>query len=722
MDKQFGGFSDELRLSPVPILALLVALGNALILLAEGLALPTPITALGGILIMVSALVGMVHQRDRDIGRWGLIVLVGMVIMYGAHVAAFPGALGLLVVPVLLAATVIGPRAASVTAATLTVAVIVACEVGAVAGGCSRATIPMVLVWSSWALARAYQERALRLAEWSAKQYQMGQSLQEEMKNRSQHLSQVMKDLAQVNRQVSLTNEKLAAARWAAEEAKKTKAAFVSNVSHEFRTPLNMIIGMTALLIDAHDIYDQAVPTALLEDLEIVHRNSVHLADMVNDVLDLSQVEAGRMALRREWTDLGEIIARSIDVVRPLLSRKNLALYVEIDDDLPKAYCDPIRIRQVIVNLLSNAARFTEKGGIEVQAGQEAQYVVVKVHDSGPGLSEEQSTLVFEPFRQAGLAGSEEAQGTGLGLSISKEFVELHGGRMWLESQVGVGSIFAFRLPVSPALDHTASPARWLSEDWVWTDRQIEEQAELPVVRDRGRVLVCDGSGETSALLGRYEDRVDFVPVADVDDAVAELRRFPAQAVLMNAATPDEIWQRVEICRQRIQDTPILGCAIPLYSQSVHARGALDYVAKPVTPERLRAALGRLPEKPRRVLIVDDEPDGQRLLERMLKVCGLSAQVAVASDGQAGLELFATWHPDLVLLDIVLPDMTGWQFLKGKDDRCLESVPVIVVSAHDPRDRPLESLVLMGTIGQGLSISRLLCCSQMMIELLAGPD
>ena len=200
-----------------------------------------------------------------------------------------------------------------------------------------------------------------------------------------------------------------------------------------------MIIGFSEMAMYSPETYGPNIPQALLADLEIVLRNSRHLSSLIDDVLDLSQIDAGQMALMKEPTALGEIIAAVATAVRPLFNSKGLYLRTDIPLNLPPLHCDRIRIRQVLLNLLSNAGRFTEKGGVWVGARQEGNQVVVSVADSGPGIKADEAAKVFKPFQQ--LDGSIHSYwtGSGLGLSVSKHFVELHKGKMWLESVPGAG-------------------------------------------------------------------------------------------------------------------------------------------------------------------------------------------------------------------------------------------------------------------------------------------
>jgi signal transduction histidine kinase len=197
-----------------------------------------------------------------------------------------------------------------------------------------------------------------------------------------------------------LANERTANLRAIAEEAQRTKTAFVANVSHEFRTPLNMILGLVELMVENPEIYAVSLSSSMRDDLNVVYRNCEHLANLINDVLDLTRMEAGYLTLHRERVDLQEIIEDSVTAIRPLMEKKRLALDVLVPDELPRVYCDRTRMQQVLLNLLSNAARYTDVGRITVQVVQQDQHVVISVADTGPGICSEDVGRIFEPFFQ----------------------------------------------------------------------------------------------------------------------------------------------------------------------------------------------------------------------------------------------------------------------------------------------------------------------------------
>ncbi|RME07066.1 MAG: hypothetical protein D6812_00720 [Deltaproteobacteria bacterium] len=217
-------------------------------------------------------------------------------------------------------------------------------------------------------------------------------------------------------------------------------------MSHELRTPLNSIIGFSKVILKG---IDGEINEQQRADLTTIHNNGVHLLGLINDILDLSKIEAGRMELVREATDLNELIREAVNTSLGLIRDKEIEIVVETESDLPPLMVDRTRIRQVLLNLLSNAIKFTEKGTIKIDAAAGNDEVVVVVTDSGPGFPEEELSKLFDQFRQLDGAMNRKKGGSGLGLAISKRFVELHGGRIWGKSRLNHGSSFYFTLPLA---------------------------------------------------------------------------------------------------------------------------------------------------------------------------------------------------------------------------------------------------------------------------------
>jgi DNA-binding response OmpR family regulator len=473
--------------------------------------------------------------------------------------------------------------------------------------------------------------------------------------------------------------------------------------------------------METPEVYGDSLSPALLEDLKIVHRNCEHLSKMVNDVLDLSQTEVGRLTLHREWTDLAKDIDAALTAVHPLLEKKQLTLQVNIPVDLPQVYCDRTRISQVILNLVSNAARFTDQGGITVSTQQQDQHVVISVADIGPGVLPEDAQRIFEPFCQGGDNPWREQKGSGLGLSISKQFVELHGGQMWLDSQPGLGSTFSFELPIAPPTSPSITAARWINQNWVWRERT--SKAKLPQLPYKQRILICDDTGDLYDQLTHCSDEIEFIKADSLEQTIHEAQAVPAHAVIINTTSNQHQELLMEQARRDLPDTPIIMGTFPSHTKHVFEAGAINYLIKPIMRADLEEAIRAIGHPVKCILIADDDPDLRQLLMRMLLIYDDTLQVVTASSGEQALAQLRRSVPDLMLVDIVMPDMDGWQTLElKKQDESIKDIPAIVISAQDPTSQPMTSQTLAATIGAGLSVDKFLRCSLELSTLLLEPD
>ena len=583
----------------------------------------------------------------------------------------------------------------------------------------------------------------LTITQWSLFSFEQAQQAMDEARDRRMELTQIQEDLIQANQQLARLSKRLEAMYQVAEEARRAKEEFVANVSHELRTPLNMIIGFSEMITQSPEVYSANLPPALLTDIAAIQRNSQHLAKLVDDVLDLSQIDAGRMALSKEWVVLRDIIGEATLSVQALFQSKGLYLKTEVSPDLPPVFCDGTRIRQVIINLLSNAGRFTERGGVRVKAVREGDAAVVSVTDTGPGISPEDRKKVFKPFQQLDSSIRRRHGGSGLGLSISRQFVEMHGGKMWLESpstargagEGGVGTTFYFSLPLTPLAPDDAADGeaggdvmRWFHPLWQYEARARPSRAPLPKVSPR--YVVVEREKALQHLLNHYMDGedVEVVAVRDVDEGVHELRQSPAQALIINAPPygenqPAPPWLQADLP----YDTPAIACWVPGMGEAARRLGVERYLVKPVTRDALLSALADLNEKGNKietVLLVDDEPEVLQLFVRMLSQ--RHYRLLQATSGRRALGLLRERRPDVMLLDLIMPGVNGFQVLHEKSqDPAIRDIPVIVVSSRDPTGEPIISNTLTVTRSSGLSMRDLVACIQALsavLSLSARPD
>lgn len=658
---------------------------------------------------------GLARKRPR-VSAWVLAMGSLLILLAAATVGHLPPAAFFVWAPAGLAALLLGvPSALGVSllaAMALTVLpapllTLPAAERFVAAAGAWGA---VGLVWLSLRPLRAAVEVA-----WES--HELSLSVTEQARDAQLRLRQTVEDLTEASSQLARLNRVAEGLQHAAEEARREKEHFVANVSHELRTPLNMIIGFSQMILDSPETYSARLPPALLADLAVIHRNSQHLMSLIDDVLDLSQIETRQMSLVKERASLQEIITAAVTAVRPLFASKGLYLQTVVPQDLAPILCDPTRIREVMLNLLSNAGRFTEAGGVEVHVEQQKDQVLVRVRDTGPGIADGDLARLFKPFQQLDGTIRRRYGGTGLGLSISKSFVELHDGKMWVEAAPGGGSVFSFTLPSAPPPIESPRAARWLVSDWSLRARTRRPVAPHPASA-RGRLVVCERGGVLQRLLARYSEGVEVVGVDRLEAAETAVSTGGAHAVIINEASFAPVLEYADQASRFRGGTPLLACSIPGIPDIAGSLGASDYLLKPISQEALLTALkrslpasrpdteiGRVPT----VLVVDDEPDALRLFRRILSGPSAGCRVLTAGDGHSGLEILRREHPDVLLVDLVMHGMDGYQLLAEKNlDPNLAAIPAIIISARDPNGQPVVSSALVVARSGGLTSQQIL--------------
>jgi len=724
MSESHADFSSELRASVTPVV---VALAVVAVMLLVFLPEDVPARSFTMLFAFVTAGAAVsawpLERRKPNLGRWFLIVAIGTLLF--AWGARFDSAetLYLLLVPPVLAAVLISLSSALLTAAcesVLLVAVLQASPLFPVSSEQPALVwTVLIVVWATCALMVVMYLPVYRLAQWSWTYYQEGLALSKQARNSKAELLRAVDDLTHANRQLALAQTRTTALRSAAEEAQQAKSAFVARVSHEFRSPLNIIIGMVGLMVETPDLYTGTFPPQAMAHLRTVHRTCQHLSGMIDDVLDLSQTAAGRMVLHYEQVNLPEVLDAAIEFVQPYVQEKGLTCRVEIPPTLPLVACDAVRIRQIVLNLLSNATRLTEQGGITVKAEREGPSVVISVSDTGPGIAPEQAQRIFEPYYRGGPEQWKDSKGSGLGLSISRQLVALHGGEMWLESTLGVGTTFCVRLPFSPPAAPAAAPNRWINEEWLWRERQ--SRPSFAVSHYRPRVVVCDRLGGLSTALSRVSDRVEFVDTRALPEALVELKHDAAQVLLLGADSVSSLWADADRAAQAAPDVPVLGCVCPEHTAHSLQLQASEYLIKPITREDLHDAIESLTQPVEHVLIVDDDADTRELLSFYLQSYDVMMDVAQAESGEHALAALRRGPPDLVLLDLMMTGIDGWHVLDAmRRDPALADVPVIFITAQDPTPEPIQSQVLLATMGNGIALEKLVDSAAALSMLMSG--
>lgn len=292
---------------------------------------------------------------------------------------------------------------------------------------------------------------------------------------------------------------------------------------------------------------------------------------------------------------------------------------------------------------------------------------------------------------------------------------------MWVESELGVGTIFTFELPISPSIAPAGKPGHQIREGWIWRERR--SRPSFSDLHYKPRFVVCDRTGSLYESLAHYSDEVEFVNTRDLTQLVKVLQASPARAVMLNVAAGEDIPSLIEMVGRESPGTPIIGCTVPPRVERATSLGALGHLVKPVTRADLKRAIQTIDSPVKRVLVVDDDPDTLELFRNMLYVCDSTLQVMTASSGKEALEQLRDAYPDLMLLDIVMPDMDGWQVLESMtQDEGIPKVSTFLVSAQDLVDQPLRSRFLVAAMDEGLSLSKLFHCLLEISKLLLEPE
>ena len=365
-------------------------------------------------------------------------------------------------------------------------------------------------------------------------------------------------------------------------EVDRLKSQFLANMSHELRTPLNSIIGFSRVVLKG---IDGPITDRQREDLEAIHNSGQHLLGLINDILDVSKIEAGKMELNFELIELGEIVHGVMSTAVALVKDKPVDLEQSVPGDLPCIMADERRVRQVLLNLVSNAAKFTVEGAIRVGARVEGDEVVVSVADTGPGIAQDEMEEIFEPFTQVDASTTREHGGTGLGLTISHSFVQLHGGRMWVESELGEGSTFFFTLPLEgPGAEEDDEDAAHEDTDGLEDEAPAEDLGPL--------VLSVDDDPSVLNLYRRYLDGHGYrvYGLTDPSRAVEVARRVRPYAITLDVLMPEaDGWSVMEGLKRdpSTSDIPVVICSIVGEEERGKQLGASAYLVKPIIEEDL---------------------------------------------------------------------------------------------------------------------------------------
>ena len=470
-------------------------------------------------------------------------------------------------------------------------------------------------------------------------------------------------------------------------EASQHKSQFLANMSHELRTPLNAIIGVTEMLREDAEALQQD-----LEPLDRVLGAARHLLALINDILDLSKIEAGRMELQLETFALAPLIAGAVKTIEPLAAKNANQVAVNCDAAIGTLYADQMRLRQALLNLLSNANKFTDHGTITIEAQQGEEdgrdWVTIAVADTGIGMTAEQMGKLFQEFSQADASTTRKYGGTGLGLAISKRFCQMMGGDISVASEQGKGSTFTIRLP-------RMAPSEGLGTE---APRQARAQRAHPMAgTEEPLILVVDDDATTRDLVERHLQRSGFAVVTarGGQEGLRLVRELRPAAVTLDIMMPDlDGWTVLAAIKGDpvLASTPVVLMSIVDQKNRGYALGAADYLVKPVDRSKLIGTLTAIcGSAAGHALLVDDDELVRRGVRQALEPIGW--RVTEAENGEVAVETLTTTRPDVIILDLMMPKMDGFEFLDNVRARPdWQDIPVVVITAKDLTDEDRDRL------------------------------
>ncbi len=500
----------------------------------------------------------------------------------------------------------------------------------------------------------------------------------------SSSLSAIIQN-ARLLRQLQTANARL-------REVDKLKSQFLANMSHELRTPLNSIIGFSRVILKG---IDGPLTTMQEQDLSTIHESGKHLLNLVNDILDQAKIEAGKMELSYTYFSVSDLAKSVMSTAVGLVKDKPIRLHQEIEADLPPVWGDEFRSRQVLLNLVSNASKFTTQGSVTVSAFRieenDRPMIQISVTDTGIGIPQDKLDSIFEAFQQVENTTARQYEGTGLGLPIAKSLIEMQGGRIWVNSEPGIGSTFSFTLPTVPLpKPEEEVPAEEPQVDNVIASQVVEaiEQAEAPKTQQR-IVLVIEDEMSVVNLYRRYLAKSGYEVIGGTPEEAEDLAlNYQPRVIVLDVNMPKRSgWDVLAKLKDRDEtfEIPVIVCSVEAEKERAFRLGAAEYIAKADAERLLPDAIRRveLERDRRKILIIDDQPESIRLVRDTI-AADERFVILEAVGGAQGLDMVSSHWPDLVILDLRMPEIDGFAVLdqlRANPDTA--NIPVLVVTADD---------------------------------------
>jgi signal transduction histidine kinase/DNA-binding response OmpR family regulator len=493
-----------------------------------------------------------------------------------------------------------------------------------------------------------------------------------DLKNLNVELEDKVKERTQ---ELEVANEELQKANIKIREADRLKSEFLANMSHELRTPMNAIIGFTRLV---HRKTSDLLPAKQRENLEKVEMSANQLLNLINDILDLSKIEAGKMTVSIMPVHLAPLVDACFATVEPMVKKETVRLVKDVPPEFPELTTDQDKLKQIIINLLSNALKFTEQGEVKLSVAPEDSKVKITVSDTGIGMPPEALKYIFDEFRQVDGSSTRKHGGTGLGLSITKKLVDLLGGTLDVSSVVNEGSTFTILLPLEAK-----------KQVVIVKPEVTEEESPSPsTIEGKKVVLSIDDDPNVHILLRENLDEEGYYVMGALggEAGIKKAREFQPFAIILDILMSEKDgWDVLNELKADpgTRHIPIIVLSIVDNRELGFSLGAFDYLVKPFDKATILAALERAPgAKPNRVLIVDDEPSAVDLITQLLEEDGY--RIRGVHSGDEALRSLEKELPDVILLDLLMPGMDGFEVIQRiKEKPEWRDIPIVVITAKD---------------------------------------
>ena len=538
-------------------------------------------------------------------------------------------------------------------------------------------------------------ERTRILAENLYETNQQLEAQAEELQEQSEELKSQSEELRQTAEELQEQNVELEAQRDQVEEANRLKSEFLSNMSHELRTPLNSVMALSrVLLMQAKDKLSEEE----LNYLEIIERNGKNLLSLINDILDLSKIEAGRMDVYPRLFPVDSTIETILERLEPLAENKGIELIKKVPDDFPQIESDESRVHQILQNLVANAVKFTEKGAVTISARSDDERIYIDVNDTGIGISEKDLPCIFEEFRQVDGTSSRQYEGTGLGLAIAYKAASMLGGNLSVESVLGKGSTFTLTFPIKwPGILPVSEPL-------------VLKTPERITLKEKS-ILVVDDEPNVASMISDYLSNEGYhtITATSGEKAIRLAKEHKPFAITIDIMMPEmDGWEVLQKLKENpdTKNIPVIIISISDDKETGFALGAVGYITKPVNKDVLiaeikkiladigkphRSSVSRELKTTKRVLVVEDNPTAVMQVRTVLESEGY--RVDIAGGGQEALDYIKDTIPDGIILDLMMPGVNGFAVLNNiRADKTAKNIPVLILTAKDLTSEDLKIL------------------------------